>query len=187
MRVGKKLTRGGDCWVLVSLYPCILLFVFLSNMAYRPPSNTSETTNDWKFVSYKKTPEPQPKPGRWGQSALKKSAPPPKTFELEFPSLGSMGSKPAVTAAATTATTFAERMKRKLAEEEAERERLAEENRKKTDAERPILPIHSLRYCAPQMYMNSYESDEEGYTSQEEEYPEPDDCEAHYESDEDTC
>jgi hypothetical protein len=90
-------------------------------------------------------------PNKWGGSALKKPAP---KFEDEFPTLG--GAKPAAAPAPTTTTTpsapmtMAERMKAKLAEEEAERLRLAEEARIKAEEEEKnrftenVIPLTSF-------------------------------------------
>ncbi len=91
---------------------------------------------------------------KWGESALKKPAP---KFEDEFPTLGGCGGGKAVAAVAAVAVggagapaapaaiaaaatprppvSFADRLKHRMAEEEADRLRLAEEERMKAERE----------------------------------------------------
>ncbi len=134
-------------------------------MAYRPPTTnnyTASTDSDafpmrrrqqnrvdaegWEHVSRSVHPSVHPvgTQSRWGQSALAKSQPKPKTREEEYPALGgsrkvtekpttppyppsspielATGLKPS-----TSSLSMAERMKVKLAEEEAERIRREEQ------------------------------------------------------------
>lgn len=71
--------------------------------------------------------------GKWGESALKKAAPPPPTFEQEFPAFGNADKekkdeKPPVT------LSMADRMKKRLAEEEEVARQKAEDALRKATA-----------------------------------------------------
>ena len=138
-------------------------------MAYRPPTTSkwsttttattttttpTSTEEGWQTVARASRPAINATPSKWGQSALKKPEPPAPKFEDEFPSLGGTNATTKPTAAATAAATkplsMAERMKLRLAEEEAERLRLADEERRKAEEDEKnrfkgeVIPLHSF-------------------------------------------
>ena len=166
----KKLTseedRGGvlpPLSVLLSVFLSVFLSTFI--MAYRPPTTNTTNNNEsgWTYVAKKtnsKTQAPAPQ-SRWGQSALRKPSPPPKTFEQEFPSLGKA---PATPTPKAPVLSFADRMKQKLKEEEEEKQRKeAEMSLKKKDE--PDLRVVGLHHVTKSFYtsrLDLEEEDEEG-------------------------
>jgi hypothetical protein len=154
---------------------------FPNTMSYRPPSssdsNTNTSNNDWKYVGRKGVSQSHPPipvapvpatKSKWGQSALKKPEPKPKTFEDEFPSLGNSSAKPTSPTTDSKPLSMAERMKLKLAEEAAEAERKAEEARKRAAIEKNSirLHVHTLNFRAEAFASKTYD----GYDSSEEHY-----------------
>lgn len=144
-------------------------------MAYRPPgarANESASTANpfpmsrkvatteeggWKTVGRSGTSAASSSASnaKWGQSALKKTPPPPPTFEEQFPTLGSATAPvQPQKSVVLSGPTFAERMKQKLAEEEAVRLKKEAEEARRAEEERsanldlsgvPILALRSLR------------------------------------------
>ncbi len=176
-------------------------------MAYRPPTTskwstatttatTTASAEGWQTVARSSRPAggssaTNATPSKWGQSALKKPEPPAPKFEDEFPSLGGATKTAAVATATATATatakplSMAERMKLRLAEEEAERLRLAEEERTKAEEDEKnrfkgdVIPLHSFIHgrVARDFKIDSEYDDHEHNATYYNEYPD------HYDQD----
>jgi hypothetical protein len=118
-------------------------------MSYCPPTNSKwapaepmrrkqgPDADGWQTVGPKPT-------SKWGESALKKAAPPPPTFEQEFPAIGNpdkeKDKKP------LAGTSLADRMKMRLAEEEEVARQKAEDTLRKAAASAASDEYEKNRY-----------------------------------------
>jgi hypothetical protein len=167
--------------------PLIYILLFLSTMAYRPPTNKYSTPESSR-------PQLQ-KP--WAPTKVEKK----ELTGQDFPSLTSVLGKPVSKSNSSTSLssstsnasntskgpTLAERMKIKLAEEEAERKRQEEEDRRKeeeTEAERLLRNSLNNVVSFSQISRRVAEQREKNHSYDYNEYPDhPGDYADDYDSD----